>query len=1330
MQGDAWFQLRQRLKSHAFANSLLGVDASKLRGYVVPEGALGDIAQLHALPDTRGLRALHVRDVVLGITQLAVCVDTSILPLSAVPATAALPRQLSATNPFADDSLPSPVPAARSANPFASASSPPSAAPSASPFKITIPEPLPVARVTTVPTSAAAPVHAPSAPVWQKWCATPQSVAPVPTPQPSVPDDEARRRREVHIQRLQSITHNMLKSPAPWAASRAPSLPSIPTPSPAPAPPSRRATVSAAPKPVVAPAALKYDRLPLEPADWRSLAPLFASISQSAPVFLQLIELIGRINRRFLQGQQQLRARSQEPEFMTRPLRVFVFGKRSSNVTVPDHVDGRTVDRAPLLEKCDAMLGASARLVLTGPVGVGKTHTALLLALRTHPSQLTWVFDATTAESVARDYARLAQHLGIDTNGLHYPELVFKVNVRLQDGARIAHWLLLFDNAPSESALTAMVPGGLPAPRSRTGLVVITSRSAAWTQLADSVVHVGSYCGHEAEAHLASMLPDCNTDDCQRLLQRLQGHPLSVDLAARHLACDRRRVSEYIALLDKQCLRTQQPGLHAVLSLSLEFIDRNSTLARVIIMQLAVLPVVCVPQTAIERLAAFLQQGDRLADALMHLRQLGLVAVTTGEGNNCTYYTLPRALAEVLEAHVTPHDRLSCLCAWTAIFIPIFNPLQSLTGALHQLRDDTIAHAKHVMAQLLRVEQDRLACVDERSLLDVPVLLLCAGSHCYATSQLSTAVWFISRAVHAVGDLLGHSHPQLLATLSNTISVYAARLDYRPAAALSVVLADMYTAKFGPHHPDIAATHFRTASYQLSSGEHAGAIVSFHAALETLLALDPHDARAVMLRHNIGVLHGLLDDTAHALAFLRECLAYFEQSARLFDVGCTHNTIGCIYARARQLPQAIQCFERALATFQVLYPSNQHDVLDTTLRYLVLACTAHGLVIRADSYRAERQRVTRGGSERSNCYLPDSMLLAPLTAELAAPVTLRPRQISAPAAPSLLVSTAPAGRATSLLAAAAEAFHRMQWLSALDLFKQALLLEMGVVTKLTILERMGAIHIQLSSFDAAAQALSMAVHLGGQGTGSAAVTGRLLLQLSHVHRLRRDFAAAIDTCERSVDMHRALLGGDNDLTKAAVAALDQLFHDVAASPSTQATAESKVEPPTSASGTNVATCPARDDRRSSESDDYATAGATAMPNAGEAIPLSSAALQHTARDVADIAGAALNAGAAEPVGDSASLASGSDTSSDYARADWLNFPQLGASAVAAPDGACSPETAVASGNGRSFDDDDESLYSGRSIRDYEHLASNSFQQVVDGTNTASTPRVPVSETKF
>lgn len=219
----------------------------------------------------------------------------------------------------------------------------------------------------------------------------------------------------------------------------------------------------------------------------------------------------------------------------------------------------RFTGRSDLLRELHSMLVSSTERAallphtLHGLGGVGKTHLAIEYVHRfAHEYDLICWLPAHDVTQVRDSLVELGHAMGLPDNLQNVTRAIEAVLDALRTGEPYRRWLLVFDNADQPEDLRPY----LPYP---TGHVLLTSRNAAWSEVANAV-EIDVLAREESIALIRRRVDVISDEDADRLADRLGDLPLALDQAAAWQAQTGMQVNEYLRLFDEQFERlTEHP---------------------------------------------------------------------------------------------------------------------------------------------------------------------------------------------------------------------------------------------------------------------------------------------------------------------------------------------------------------------------------------------------------------------------------------------------------------------------------------------------------------------------------------------------------------------------------------------------------------------------------------------------------------------------------------------------------------------------------------------------------------------------------------------------
>ncbi|MEV4316816.1 FxSxx-COOH system tetratricopeptide repeat protein [Actinocrispum sp. NPDC049592] len=323
--------------------------------------------------------------------------------------------------------------------------------------------------------------------------------------------------------------------------------------------------------------------------------------------------------------------------------------------------------RAEMLERLRQMLRESTERVallphtLQGLGGVGKTQLAVEYVYRyANDYELIYWISAENPDQVRTALARLGQIMRLPESAGIAQTIDFVLDaLRVQKPFR--KWLLVFDNADRPDALLPY----LPVP---TGHVLITSRNAAWTEVA-RIAEVPVLHREESIELLLRRAPRITREEADELAERLGDLPLALGQAAAWQAETGMPVREYLELFDdKLQLLTDNPPagypatLGATWQLSFDGLRAQSPDAVQLLEVCAFLGAEPIPVDLFwagrhadlpDALAAIVRDNIRLRRALREISRYALA----GMDPVADQFVVHRLVQAVLRANMTPETK-------------------------------------------------------------------------------------------------------------------------------------------------------------------------------------------------------------------------------------------------------------------------------------------------------------------------------------------------------------------------------------------------------------------------------------------------------------------------------------------------------------------------------------------------------------------------------------------------------------------------------------------------------------------------------------------------
>ncbi|GHH10446.1 FxSxx-COOH system tetratricopeptide repeat protein [Streptomyces lanatus] len=192
---------------------------------------------------------------------------------------------------------------------------------------------------------------------------------------------------------------------------------------------------------------------------------------------------------------------------------------------------------------------------LHGMGGVGKSQIAIeYVYRRSRDYRLIWWIPAEQTNLIVQSLIELGEQMSLRAGADR--SAVPAVLEALRVGEPYSNWLLVFDNAEDPHEVRQFFPNDGP------GRVLVTSRNAQWSSLANSL-EVDVFAREESVALIKRRSPEIPQDAADRLADSLGDLPLAVEQAAVWLAETGMPVHQYLDLFETkyaELLRVDPPA--------------------------------------------------------------------------------------------------------------------------------------------------------------------------------------------------------------------------------------------------------------------------------------------------------------------------------------------------------------------------------------------------------------------------------------------------------------------------------------------------------------------------------------------------------------------------------------------------------------------------------------------------------------------------------------------------------------------------------------------------------------------------------------------------
>jgi tetratricopeptide (TPR) repeat protein len=566
-------------------------------------------------------------------------------------------------------------------------------------------------------------------------------------------------------------------------------------------------------------------------------------------------------------GLQTFALPAQEPGFPGQGPSITNLPRRNPNFT----------GRRELLETLRTNLRAGARgaVVQTEAIhglgGVGKTELTLEYAHRyTSDYDLAWWVTAEQPATVAASLVDLAGRLGIGSAG----EPAETIRDLFENLRRRDRWLLVFDNAEAPGDVADYLPPG------GSGHVLVTSRYAAWGQLAEPV-RLDVLCREGAVAFVRKRTGSGDENAATELVEALGGLPLALEEAAAYIEATGIGLDDYRGLVVQRMV--EMFGLGSPANVAQADERRVATIWSV----------------SLERVLSEAPGAEALLDLCAFLAPDGIPrALPTGHAD-----VLPEELVEVAGDPLRYNEAIRVLGRYSLVVAtPETLGLHRLVQAVIRARLEEEAQRQwaEVAVELLyqafpsdsweiatwpvcqRLLPHLLAVTDHAERLGVmgevtSRLLNRATTYLRGNGQPQEARPLIERALTLTQQTLGRHHPDMALCHGNLGNVLAALGDLTGARAEHERAIAIGEATLGPDHPDMAARHNDLGLVLHALGDLTSARAELQRAIATTAATLGPNHRIMAVRHNnLGLMLRAFGDLTGARAELQRAIAIGE----------------------------------------------------------------------------------------------------------------------------------------------------------------------------------------------------------------------------------------------------------------------------------------------------------------------------------------------------------------------------------------------------------------------------------------------------------------------
>ena len=525
--------------------------------------------------------------------------------------------------------------------------------------------------------------------------------------------------------------------------------------------------------------------------------------------------------------------------------------------------------------------GASARTVLTGMRGSGKSQLATAVAARCEAEGwelVVWV-PAGSREAVLSGLVELGRELGVDVEDGPSREVIARRCLTALASAQGSNRLIVFDDVDSPDDLVGLVPRG-----EGVRVLVTTTRLADWEGAGWVHVPVGVFEREQSIGVLLDRTDQTDRGAADAVAGALGDLPVAVVQAAATAGRDRYTLAAYLEVLERTTLEEgvrrregdEYPGavgaaLRLALQGALERIEdqspRRGEVARV---QLGVLSVLAASGVPARWLEALDGGSDDARGALSGLIESSVCRLSE-DGS--------KVMIHGLQGRVIREARQDEPESWGRIEEEAAGILGAVNVTAIPVRDSAgrRREALDLVEQLRAVaEQDH-----SKTLFSSPRTAHALTHALRYAAELGDpqAALSLSDAVNLLDETLGPDHPRTLASRNNLAHAYRSAGRLKEAIDLYERTLEDRERTLGPDHPDTLASRGGLAGAYRSAGrldEAIGLLERTLADCERVLGPDhPHTLTA---RDGLAAAYRAAGRLDQAIDLLEQTLADYERA--------------------------------------------------------------------------------------------------------------------------------------------------------------------------------------------------------------------------------------------------------------------------------------------------------------------------------------------------------------------------------------------------------------------------------------------------------------------
>lgn len=559
--------------------------------------------------------------------------------------------------------------------------------------------------------------------------------------------------------------------------------------------------------------------------------------------------------------------------------------------------------------------GQSAALTqtLSGLGGVGKTQLAVEYPYR-HAAEyrVVWWLRAEQPTTLAADYARLAQELGLpEKDSADQPAAIDAVRRWLE---RNNGWLLIFDNANESQEVQPYRPRG------GSGHVLITSRNPVWRSTANPLT-VEELPRDRSVEFLLRRTGRSDADAAAKLADALGDLPLALEQAGAYIEATGTTLAAYVdlfeqyqlALLDEQPPSGDYPhSIGTTWNLAFEQVHQQSPAAVDLLNLCAFLAPDDIPLSIIrdgskrlpEPLATMVQEGRALNRALAALLRYSLIE------RRDDLLSVHRMVQAVTRDKLDVESRK----LWAGAAVQVVDDAFPFDSDDVRTWGECARLLPHALLATNHAEQP------DASLQSIAHLLNQTGLYLQGRGEFMAARVAFERALRIGEQVYGPEHPEVAAIINNLGLVLRNLGDLEGARSMSERALRIGEQVYGSEHPTVAIVLNNLGTVLHDLGDFDGARATHDRALriDEQVYGSEHPTVAIAINNLGTVLHDLGD--------LEGARAAYERAIRIQEkvyisehpnVATVLNNLAEVLRDLGDLRGSQAAFERALGIWHI-----------------------------------------------------------------------------------------------------------------------------------------------------------------------------------------------------------------------------------------------------------------------------------------------------------------------------------------------------------------------------------------------------------------------------